>query len=75
MFCASGVAKDACYSDSGGPLMVKDVCRNEWVLTGIVSWGKGCAHNDYPGNLIGSWLRDKLSTPVRSMKPFHHVKL
>ena len=52
MFCASGDGKDACYSDSGGPLMVRDRCRNEWVLVGIVSWGKSCAHKDYPGNWI-----------------------
>ncbi|NXS67196.1 FA7 factor, partial [Pandion haliaetus] len=43
MFCAgdlSGV-KDSCKGDSGGPHATK--YKNTWFLTGIVSWGKGCA--------------------------------
>ncbi|OWK61022.1 Coagulation factor VII [Lonchura striata] len=43
MFCAgdlSGV-KDSCKGDSGGPHATQ--YKNTWFLTGVVSWGKGCA--------------------------------
>lgn len=43
MICAAAPGKDACSGDSGGPL----VSGNK--LVGIVSFGKKCAHPEYPG--------------------------
>ncbi|XP_048461107.1 coagulation factor VII-like [Rhincodon typus] len=43
MFCAGypDGSKDACHGDSGGPHVTN--YKNTWFLTGIVSWGDGCA--------------------------------
>uniref|UniRef100_A0ABM5FVC3 Coagulation factor VII n=1 Tax=Pogona vitticeps TaxID=103695 RepID=A0ABM5FVC3_9SAUR len=43
MFCAGYLngTRDACEGDSGGPHVTE--YKNTWFLTGIVSWGKGCA--------------------------------
>uniref|UniRef100_A0A8C3SWS1 coagulation factor Xa n=1 Tax=Chelydra serpentina TaxID=8475 RepID=A0A8C3SWS1_CHESE len=43
MFCAGydNVTKDACQGDSGGPHVTK--YKDTYFVTGIVSWGEGCA--------------------------------
>merc|ERR1712045_932771 len=47
MICAGGSDKDACQGDSGGPLACPD--DGTEVLSGIVSWGVGCATEGVPG--------------------------
>jgi len=52
MLCAEHPKrKDACQGDSGGPLVKKSGSgsREEFELVGVVSWGIGCAHDDFPG--------------------------
>lgn len=43
MFCAGydAIAKDACQGDSGGPHVTR--YSDTYFITGIVSWGEGCA--------------------------------
>lgn len=48
MICAFATGKDACFDDSGGPLIAKE--GDNWVIVGIVSFGPDvCAHASKSG--------------------------
>eukprot|EP00547_Thalassionema_nitzschioides_P010936 CAMPEP_0194262470 /NCGR_PEP_ID=MMETSP0158-20130606/46563_1 /TAXON_ID=33649 /ORGANISM="Thalassionema nitzschioides, Strain L26-B" /LENGTH=294 /DNA_ID=CAMNT_0039002629 /DNA_START=32 /DNA_END=915 /DNA_ORIENTATION=+ len=47
MFCAAGIGKDSCQGDSGGPLFRRT--GNEFEQVGVVSWGRGCSREKFPG--------------------------
>lgn len=59
MICAYDVGKDSCQGDSGGPL----VDKSTGIQVGVVSWGQGCAEQDYPGVYsdiasVRQWIKD-----------------
>ncbi|XP_072512896.1 coagulation factor VII [Salminus brasiliensis] len=56
--------RDSCKGDSGGPLVT--LYNNTWFLTGIVSWGKGCARADMYGiytrvSIFIKWIMDTMA--------------
>ncbi|KAH8363050.1 hypothetical protein KR084_004842, partial [Drosophila pseudotakahashii] len=61
--CAGQYQKDSCSGDSGGPLMkLRD---DFWVLEGIVSFGKGCGQQEWPGvytnvAAYNTWIRQNI---------------
>ncbi|XP_041127761.1 coagulation factor VII-like [Polyodon spathula] len=66
MFCAGYFEgkQDSCKGDSGGPHATK--YKNTWFLTGIVSWGKGCAQPGFYGiytrvSRYLDWLKEHMS--------------
>ena len=49
-FCAGDEKgnSDSCQGDSGGAF-VRKIRNSTWVVTGVVSWGNGCAQKDQYG--------------------------
>ncbi|XP_013855661.1 coagulation factor X [Austrofundulus limnaeus] len=81
MFCAGydTTAKDACQGDSGGPHVTR--YHDTYFITGIVSWGEGCARKGKYGvytqvSKFIPWIRDGikelLKTGESSRKKRHH---
>ncbi|KAK2908436.1 hypothetical protein Q8A67_004273 [Cirrhinus molitorella] len=66
MFCAGydQEEKDACQGDSGGPHVTR--YKSTWFVTGVVSWGEGCARKGKYGvytqvsKYIG-WIHNAMS--------------
>jgi len=49
MLCAASPGRDACAGDSGGPLIIPGYSAAQDVQVGVVSWGYGCASENFPG--------------------------
>lgn len=71
MMCAGILGfggKDACYGDSGGPLLLQQSTstkKSDYVVVGLVSWGRGCARGNQPGvytkvSRYRKWIRTTL---------------
>merc|ERR1712232_911617 len=68
MLCARDSGEDACQGDSGGPLVLKGSGEGGAdVQVGVVSWGVGCSHKDFPGvyarvSSAYDWIREEVCT-------------
>ena len=65
MLCAWASGTDGCQGDSGGPLVMKGNTPDEDLLVGVVSWGLGCAEEEFPGvysriSAQYNWIREQV---------------
>lgn len=65
MMCAETSGGDACFGDSGGPFTIPDF-SGKYVLEGVISWGKSCADERYPGvyaevRYVLDWIQDTIA--------------
>jgi secreted trypsin-like serine protease len=63
---AYGGGRDTCQGDSGGPLMYES--NGQWFVNGVVSYGRECALDGYPGvytrvSYYLPWIYSKISAP------------
>ncbi|CAK6980425.1 uncharacterized protein LOC128354592 [Scomber scombrus] len=82
MFCAGydSEAKDACQGDSGGPHVTR--YGDTYFVTGIVSWGEGCARRGKYGiytqvSKYIRWIREgtaKLMSRNRKKRHLGHIE-
>jgi secreted trypsin-like serine protease len=63
-------SSDSCDGDSGGGLFQKQSDdKDRWILTGIVSYGNGCAEKGYPGVYVRvSAYYDWIQKSIEQMK-------
>ncbi|XP_046967304.1 trypsin-1-like [Vanessa cardui] len=71
MLCANAPERDSCTGDSGGPLLM---AQPHYTIVGIVSWGRGCARQGYPGvyarvDRFMPWLRVALRHACTCLPP------
>jgi len=80
MFCASGDGKDTCKGDSGGPIYCSEnrLTKNT-VLSGVTSFGIGCASKTHPGVYVDvskymDWIIQVTGASTEKSPPRHtHV--